>query len=112
MADGKVADGYETSNIWRIDPTHDKIHSAVFPVALCDRVVKYYSFKGDLVFDPFAGSGTFGRVARNLGRFFFLTEKKAEYFDYMKKFLAGRDTLEEKEYRGDFLTLDEFSELS
>ena len=112
VADSKVADGYETSNIWRIDPTHDKIHSAVFPVGLCERVVKYYSFKGDLVFDPFAGSGTFGRVAKSLGRFFFLTEKKPEYFDYMKNFLAGSDTLEEKEYRSDFLTLDEFSELS
>ena len=106
----QVEDGYETSNIWKIDPKHDRIHSAVFPVALCERVVKYYSFKGDLVFDPFAGSGTFGRVAKSLDRFFFLTEKKPEYFDYMKTFLAKRDISEEKEYRSDFLTLNEFRE--
>ncbi|NCS90168.1 MAG: site-specific DNA-methyltransferase, partial [Ignavibacteria bacterium] len=28
------------------------------PTELCKRVIQYYSFKGDLVFDPFGGSGT------------------------------------------------------
>ncbi len=27
----RVADGYETTNVWKIDPCFDKIHSAVFP---------------------------------------------------------------------------------
>ena len=66
VTESKIEDDYETSNIWKIDPKHDKLHSAVFPAALCERVIKYYSFKGDLVFDPFAGSGTFGRVAKSL----------------------------------------------
>lgn len=39
----KVADGYETTNVWKIDPCFDKIHSAVFPVELCKRVIQYYS---------------------------------------------------------------------
>ncbi|MBC6497045.1 MAG: HEAT repeat domain-containing protein [Alphaproteobacteria bacterium GM7ARS4] len=84
----KVRDGYETSNLWQIDPTYDKVHSAVFPVALCERVIRYYSFAGDLVFDPFGGSGTFGRAAQALGRYFFLTEKDGRYFDYMKSSMA------------------------
>ncbi|MCS6796424.1 MAG: DNA methyltransferase [Raineya sp.] len=80
----RVPEGYEKTNIWKIDPCFDKVHSAVFPVELCKRVIQYYSFKGDLVFDPFAGSGTVGKTAKLLGRKFFLTEKDTTYFEYMK----------------------------
>lgn len=62
----RVPDGYETTNVWKIDPCFDKVHSAVFPVELCKRVIQYYSFKGDLVFDPFGGSGTVGKTANYL----------------------------------------------
>jgi len=106
----KVEDGYETSNIWKIDPVHDKIHSAVFPAELCKRVIQYYSFKGDLVFDPFAGSGTFGRVAKRLDRFFFLTEQNAEYFNYMKTFLSTKGMFEKEKIESSFMTLDELEE--
>jgi DNA modification methylase len=82
--ESKVPDGYETTNVWKIDPCFDKVHSAVFPVELCKRVIQYYSFKGDVVFDPFAGSGTVGRTAKSLDRKFFLTEKEPTYFEYMK----------------------------
>ena len=37
--DSKVKDGFETSNVWYIDPTFNKTHSAVFPKSLCDRVI-------------------------------------------------------------------------
>jgi hypothetical protein len=37
----KVLDKYETTNVWRIDPTFDKIHSAVFPLELCNRVIRF-----------------------------------------------------------------------
>lgn len=84
VKESKVGDGYETNNVWKIDPCFDKIHSAVFPVELCKRVIQYYSFVGDLVFDPFGGSGTVGKTAKNLKRFFFLTEKDEKYFGYMK----------------------------
>ena len=80
----KVKGDYETNNVWKIDPSFDKVHSAVFPVELCKRVIQYYSFEGDLVFDPFAGSGTFGRTSKALNRKFFLTEIKDEYFKYMQ----------------------------
>lgn len=80
----RVGDGYETNNVWQIAPCFDKIHSAVFPVELCRRVIAYYSFKNDLVFDPFAGSGTVGRTAKSMGRNFFLTEKEPTYFEYMQ----------------------------
>lgn len=89
----KVLDKYETTNVWRIDPTFDRVHSAVFPMELCDRVIKYYSFVDDLIFDPFAGSGTLGRAAANLNRNFFLTEKEAKYVNRMKEDLVKKDDL-------------------
>ena len=75
----KVRDEFERSNVWNIPPATDKIHSAVFPIKLCDQIIKLYSFVNDLVFDPFAGSGTFGRAALNHHRHFFMTELSAKY---------------------------------
>lgn len=45
--------------VWHIKSvrTNDQ-HEAQFPLALADRVVRLYSEKGDLVLDPFIGSGT------------------------------------------------------
>lgn len=106
VKESKVADGYETSNVWRIDPKFDKVHSAVFPVELCKRIVEYYSFKGDLVFDPFGGSGTLGRTAKSLGRLFFLTEVDEKYFEYMKSFMRKNTLFDERVTK--FLSLSDF----
>ena len=107
VKESKVADGFETNNVWKIDPCFNKVHSAVFPVDLCKRVIQYYSFKGDLVFDPFGGSGTVGKTAKNLDRYFFLTEKDECYFEYMQsKKVNG---LFEK-YPTRFLTLENFQQ--
>ncbi len=84
----KVNENYETTNVWKIDPTFDKIHTAVFPIELCNRVVKYYSYEGDLVFDPFAGRGTLGKAAMNLNRHFFLTEINETYVNRIKEELT------------------------
>jgi len=103
----RVPDGYETSNVWRIDPAFDKVHPAVFPFELCRRVIQYYSFKGDLVFDPFAGSGTVGTTAKSLSRLFFLTEQEKTYFDYIKEKL-GKETLFKEQSPARFYNLKEF----
>ena len=89
----KVADKYETTNIWHITPSFDKVHSAVFPIELCNKVIKYYSFVDDLIFDPFAGSGTLGLAAVNLNRHFFLTEKESKYINRMKEYLNKNNSL-------------------
>ena len=75
----KVHTEFERSNVWNIPPATDRVHSAVFPIRLCDQVVRLYSFVGDLVFDPFAGSGTFGKSAIENKRFCFLTELSETY---------------------------------
>lgn len=108
----KVLDKYETTNVWRIDPTFDKIHSAVFPIELCNRVVKYYSFIGDLIFDPFAGSGTLGQAALNLNRYFFLTEKESKYINRIKEELNKSNNLFNlKDNQPNFVDLENFIKL-
>jgi DNA modification methylase len=105
IKESKVGDGFETTNVWKIDPCFDKVHSAVFPVELCKRVIQYYSMKGDLIFDPFAGSGTVGKTAKSLDRYFFLTEKDEKYFLYMKSKKSSE--LFDK-YPTKFLSIEEF----
>ena len=56
-------------------------HPAAFPPGLIRRVVEVYTNPGDVVLDPFAGSGTVGQVARDLGRGFVLVEKEPGYCD-------------------------------
>ena len=67
---------------------------SVFPLKLCDRVIKYYSLEGDLVFDPFAGSGSVGLSALENNRHFLLTELDKKYFKLMKEKL-GNDLFSE-----------------
>lgn len=75
----------DLTNCWYIAPKYDKNHPAVFPEELCQKVLKYYSFVGDVVCDPFAGSGTFGKVARDMGRIPLLCEQNTEYAEKLKQ---------------------------
>ena len=84
VAASRVTGEYEKTNLWHINPATDKVHPAVFPPELASRVIQFYSFKGDLVFDPFAGSGTVGAVDLTLERYFLLCEKETEYVDRAK----------------------------
>lgn len=81
----KNDDELDSTNCWHITPKADKRHPAVFPQKLCEKVLKYYSFAGDLVCDPFAGSGTFGKVARKMGRIPLLCEQNREYVEQLKQ---------------------------
>ena len=47
VSESLVDNNYELSNIWNIAPVSDKIHSAVFPIELCNQVIKLFSFKND-----------------------------------------------------------------
>jgi len=81
----KIKGDYEVTNVWKIHPGHSKIHPAVFPEELAEKIIRYYSFIDDLVLDPFAGTGTVGKVAYSLERRFLLIDNEPKYFMYMKK---------------------------
>lgn len=81
----KIGNDYERTNIWKITPTHDKRHPAIFPIGLAEKVIKYYSFKGDVVLDPFAGIGTVGKAAAKLNRRFVLLEQNPKYISIIQE---------------------------
>jgi len=83
--ESKISGEYDKTNVWHIKPTHDKKHPAIFPVELAKKVIRYYSFKNDVVLDPFAGIGTVGEAASLLERRFILLETNHEYVEEMKK---------------------------
>ncbi len=59
-----------TLSIWEIQPESAKKigHPAPFPVALIERLIKLFSYKDDVVLDPFLGSGTTAVAAINTDR--------------------------------------------
>jgi len=81
----RVPDDYERTNIWKIHPANSPDHPAVFPLELAEKVIAYYSFKNDVVLDPFAGIGTVGRAAAKLGRRFVLFENNSQYVEIIRK---------------------------
>ena len=84
----KIADGYERTNVWKINPVTNSKHPAAFPVELAEKVITYYSFKGDVILDPFAGSGTVGLAAASLDRRFVLFESNFNYIELMRKLIT------------------------
>jgi modification methylase len=70
-----------TLSVWEILPVSAKKvgHPAPFPVELASRVVKLYSYVGDVVLDPFIGSGTTAIAARQHGRHYVGFDISPEY---------------------------------
>lgn len=94
VKESKIADGYETTNIWKIHPAHSKNHPAIFPIELAEKVISYYSFKNDVVLDPFAGIGTTGKAAAKLERRFVLFEMDEDYMNFIRTdFNSLRDNI-------------------
>jgi site-specific DNA-methyltransferase (adenine-specific) len=60
---------------------HPGQHPTQKPLALMEFLVKSYSDEGDIVIDPFMGSGTTGVACANTGRAFIGIEREKEYFD-------------------------------
>jgi site-specific DNA-methyltransferase (adenine-specific) len=73
-------------NIWDIlpDKNNKTGHPAVFPLRLAEDHIKTWSNIGDVVLDPFMGSGTTGVACLNLDRSFIGIEKCQKYFDIAK----------------------------
>jgi DNA modification methylase len=73
-------------SVWTIQAEPcSEAHFAVFPSALVSRCLLAGSRPGDLVLDPFFGSGTVGRVAEACGRRWCGIELKPEYIEIARK---------------------------
>jgi site-specific DNA-methyltransferase (adenine-specific) len=56
-----------------------KYHPAVFPVEIPKRLIKLYTYPGEIVLDPFCGIGTTYSAAKTLGRQFIGIDSNPEY---------------------------------
>ena len=72
------------SNVWDIkrEKKINKNHGAVFPEKLVEKIILNFSKPGDLVFDPFMGTGTVGVVCKKYNRHFLGIELDKEYYDF------------------------------
>jgi len=73
------------NNIWRFDTQKNTEHPAPFPEKLANDHIISWSNEGDTVLDCFMGSGTTGKMAKQLNRNFIGIEKDAGYFEIAKQ---------------------------
>jgi site-specific DNA-methyltransferase (adenine-specific) len=76
----------------RIKTNGKKAHSTQKPEALLYRVLLSSSNPGDLVLDPFFGTGTTGAVAKKLGRHYIGIERDEDYIKIAQERIASVDS--------------------
>ena len=59
--------------------TNQDGHPAPFPEELIYRLIKFYSYRGNVVLDPFGGTGTVAVVAKKTGRHFIHVDVSKKY---------------------------------
>jgi modification methylase len=74
-----------------------KVHSTQKPEVLLERIIRACSHPGDLVLDPFFGSGTTGAVAKRLGRRYIGIEREADYIRAAEARIAAVQPLPDEE---------------
>ncbi len=78
-----------TGNERLTDDDGDKVHPTQKPEALLYRVLNATTKPGDVVLDPFFGTGTTGAVAKKLGRHFIGIEREDSYISAALKRIAA-----------------------
>ncbi|GAB4483440.1 MAG: site-specific DNA-methyltransferase [Anaerolineales bacterium] len=89
-----------TKSVWSINPESAKKvgHPAPFPVELPYRLIQLYTYRGDIVLDPFMGSGSTAIAALKSGRKYIGYELNPDYIELAKERIAAyKQTLGEIE---------------
>lgn len=82
-------------NVWNMPPEMSetkRFHPAQFPEKLIEDHIKSWSNEGDIVLDPFLGSGTSGICCKKLNRQFVGIELDEEYYNIAKTRIFGEDS--------------------
>lgn len=76
------------NSVWHIapvPPSYRRFHPAAFPEEIPYRLITLYSNVGDLILDPFVGSGQTTKIARFLKRKYIGVDKSAKYVKVARK---------------------------
>lgn len=76
---------------------HHLDHGATYPKALSDRIIRMYSKEGDLVFDPFLGTGTTLISAKEMNRLGVGIELNKDFYEASKKVILDTKSLFEED---------------
>lgn len=84
---GREYDGTRNMrSVWSIcTKPHEDAHVAIMPEELAERCIRLGSKSGDLILDPFGGSGTSGAAAEDCGRNAILLDISPDYCQAMKQ---------------------------
>ncbi|TFG20306.1 MAG: site-specific DNA-methyltransferase [Promethearchaeota archaeon] len=76
-----------SKSIWKFPTVSAKKvgHPAPFPIELPKRLIEFYTYEGDVILDPFVGSGSTAIAAKNLSRHYVGYEISREYVDLALK---------------------------
>ena len=91
-----------TTDVWEIPPASaTRIgHPAPFPVELPQRLIDLYTYRGDLVLDPFIGAGTTAVAAVRTGRHYVGFDTDADYIALAKQRIAEeRDRIKQDDFQ-------------
>ncbi len=82
-----------TKSVWNMNPESARKvgHPAPFPVELPYRLIQLYTFRGDIVLDPFMGSGATALAALKAGRKYIGYETDRAYIELAEKRIAARE---------------------
>lgn len=80
-----VSETFVRENVWRIVERNGNGHPAAFPESLARDHIYSWSNEGDLVYDPFMGSGTTAKMAHLLKRNWIGSEISSEYCELARK---------------------------
>ena len=85
-----------TKSVWTFPAVQARKigHPAPFPLELPHRCIQLYTYQGDVVLDPFAGSGTTCLAAQQDGRRFVGYEINQDYCQLAEERLASNETSE------------------
>lgn len=72
---------YPSNVLYMATECYNRQHSATFPIALPQWFIKLFTLEGDVVLDPFVGSGTTCVAAKRLGRIYIGIDINKEYCD-------------------------------
>lgn len=74
-----------TKTVWSIANISHKLHPAIFPLEIPHRLIKLFSFWGETVLDPFAGTGATAVAALQLSRNAICIDQNADYVKIARK---------------------------